>query len=227
MDNQRPRIAKARIGCLAAALVAIGWLAAAPAATAQPAAAEAQPVRDAGAEQFVQSQGQRLVSILADKSDSADDRLHAFRAALHDIADVPRITRFVLGKYARTITPDQMQRFAAVFEDYEQNVYFQRLSDWHGDTLTVTGSLVLKPGDVIVKSNISGGDLKKPTPVAWRVRGSGSDWKVEDVQAEDIWLTILQQKDFVSTIDFHSGDIERLISQLQAQTQAAAPGADH
>jgi ABC-type transporter MlaC component len=28
-----------------------------------------------------------------------------------ELADVPRITNFVLGKYARTITPDQRARF--------------------------------------------------------------------------------------------------------------------
>ena len=119
MDNRRRQKPLARI-VLATAVALTGVLAASIQAPARAAGIE-QP-RDQGAEQFVQTQGQRLISILAGKSANTADRLQAFRAAVDEIADVPRISRFVLGKYARTITPAQMQRFAPVFEDYTQNV---------------------------------------------------------------------------------------------------------
>src|SRR6185437_11029752 len=135
--DQRRRTVIARIACVAGAIGSLGLAASLPAlARAEQAAPQPGAARDLGAEQFVQTQGQRLVTILVDKSRSADVRIRAFRDALHDIADIPRIARFTLGKHARTITPDQMQRFLAVFEDYEQNVYRQRLTDFHGDTLT-------------------------------------------------------------------------------------------
>lgn len=190
---------------------------------------ELQATRDQGAEQFVQAQGQRLVSILADKSRSTADRMLAFRGAVDEVADVPHITKFVLGKYARTITPAQMQRFAAAFEDYTQNVYQQRLADFHADTLTVTGSLARKPGDVVVKTTVTGGDAKQPTQLLWRVLGSGSNWKVVDVAVSGVWLAFTQKDDFVSTIDDHDGDIDALIARLEQLTRrrAAAPDVAH
>ena len=109
MDNRRRQRTLARIA-LATAIAFTGPLAASIQAPAY--AAQAEAPRDQDAEQFVQAQGQRLVSILADKSQSMADRMLAFRDAVNEIADVPRITRFVLGRYARSITPDQMQRFA-------------------------------------------------------------------------------------------------------------------
>lgn len=228
MDNRRRQRPLARIA-LATAITSIGLLAAsiqAP-ARAESQSQQSQAPRDQGAEQFVQAQGQRLVSILADKSQSTADRMLVFRAAVNEIADVPYITRFVLGKYARTITQDQMQHFAAVFQDYSQDVYQKRLADFHADTLTVTGSLAREPGNVVVKTTVTGGDTKQPTKVSWRVRGSGSNWKLVDVEVSGVSLAFTQRSDFVSTIDDNDGSIDALISRLEATTRrrAAVPAA--
>ncbi len=220
------RVALARVA-MATAIALTGLLTATMPAPAR--AALAGTARDAAAEQFVKVQGQRLVSILADKSQSKADRIRAFRAAVDEVADVPKITRFVLGKYARTITPAQMQRFAPVFQDYAQNVYRQRLANFNADTVTVTGSLARKPGDVVVATTVSGGDAK-PAAVSWRVMGSGAGWKVVDVEVAGVWLAITQQDDFVSTIDNHGGSIDALISRLEELTRGQAAGdaaADH
>ena len=184
-------------------------------------AAQAQASRDAGAEQFVQTQAQRVVSILNDKSRGEPDKIRAFRGIVDEIADVPRITTFVLGKYARTITPAQRDRFNVVFREYAQNVYEKRLGDFHGETVKVVGSTVRKPGDVVVNTVISGGKVSQPVAASWRVLGGGSSWKVVDVQVSGIWLAITQQQDFVSTTDNAGGNLDVLIGQLQKQVEQA------
>ncbi len=187
-------------------------------------AAHAQAARDAGAEQFVQTQAQRVITVLNNRSEGNGDKIRAFRGIVDEIADVPRITTFVLGKYARTATPAQHQRFATVFRQYAQNVYEKRLGDYHGESVKVTGSVVRKPGDVVVNTSISGGKLDQPVQASWRVLGSGSSWKVVDVQVAGIWLAITQQQDFVSTIDNNGGNVDVLIGQLQKQVQQQDAG---
>ena len=203
----------------AAAAAAIVLGAAAPINALAPAAALAQAPRDAGAEQFVQTQAQRVISVLSDKSQSPADKIRVFRGIVDEIADVPRITSFVLGKYARTATPAQQARFAKVFREFAQNVYESRLGDFHGETVKVTGSVVRKPGDVVVNTTIAGGKLSQPVQASWRVLGSSSSWKVVDVQVSGIWLAITQQQDFVSTIDNAGGNVDALIAQLEKQVQ--------
>lgn len=188
-------------------------------------AALAQAPRDLGAERFVQVQAQRVISILGDGSRSNPDRIRDFRAVVNEIADIPRITHFVLGKYARTATPAQTQAFAAVFHEYAQNVYEHRLGDFHGDTVRVTGSVMRKPGDVVVNTTVSGPSNSEPVQASWRVLGSGSSWKVVDFEVAGVWLAITQQQDFVSTIDNNGGRIDALISQLEAQNQRQAAAA--
>ena len=127
-----------------AAAVALAMCAAAPLNALAPAEALAQAPRDMGAEQFVQVQAQRVISVLNDKSESNADKIRTFRGIVDEIADVPRITNFVLGKYARTITPAQRAKFAPLFREFAQNVYESRLGDYHGESVKVTGSIVRK-----------------------------------------------------------------------------------
>lgn len=177
--------------------------------------------RNAAAEQFVQIQAQRALDILANHRDDVATEKQLFRAFVDQVADVPRITYFVLGKYSRTITPPQRDAFAAVFRKYASNVYESRLKEYHGESLRVTGSISRTPSDVVVNSVVAGGALKEPLPVSWRVLGEDDGWRVVDVQVKGVWLAITEQQDFVSTIDNAGGDINVLIGQLQRQVQTA------
>lgn len=208
--NARPTRRLARFAVVA--LVGIGAL-----SQARPALAQA--ARAPQAEQFVQTRARRVISVLADKSQSDAQKKATFHTAIDQLADVPKITNFVLGKYARTITPDQRPRFAAAFRVYVENVYRNSIDAYQGEKLTVTGSTVRKPGDVIVNTTISGGQIGQPLPVSWRVLGGGTSWKVVDVQFKGVWLAITQQQDFVSTIDNAGGNIDVLIAQLQRDGQ--------
>lgn len=202
-----------RRGANAALLAFFG---AAAMTAAGPAMAQA---RDPGAEAFVQAKAQRVISVLANKGMTDTQKKQVFHQAVDELADVPRITNFVLGKYARTITPDQRARFAPTFRAYAEKVYQDRIDDYRGEVLKVTGSVVRKPGDVIVNTTISGGQISQPLPVAWRVLGGGQTWKVVDVQFKGVWLAITQQQDFVSTIDNAGGNVDVLINQLQKSGQ--------
>jgi hypothetical protein len=111
-----------------------------------------------------------------------------------------------------------------VFRTYAEGVYQSRIDDYRGEHLKVTGSVVRKPGDVIVNTVMAGGQVSQPLPVSWRVLGGGA-WKVVDVQFKGIWLAITQQQDFVSTIDNAGGNIDVLIGQLQRGGQRRQRGA--
>lgn len=183
---------------------------------------QAQAARDASAEQFVLAGAQRVISVLADRSLSEAQKEAAFHRAIDDLADVPKITNFVLGKYARSITPEQKARFTPAFRSYAESVYRNRLNDYHGEVVKVTGSTVRKPGDVIVSTQVAGGQLSQPVLVVWRVLGGPGNWKAVDVQFKGVWLAITQQQDFVSTIDNAHGDIDVLIAQLQRDGKRSA-----
>lgn len=186
-----------------------------------PAATLAAAARNAEAEQFVQTEGQKALTIVTDRGLSTAAREAAFRQMIDRLADFQRISGFVLGKYGRVITPTQRQRFNVVFKGYAQRLFQTSLAGFKGNQLQVTGSVVRGPGDTVVNTVISGDPRSGPLPVAWRVLGASGSFKAVDVQARGVWLAITLQQDFVSTIDNAGGDIEVLIARLEAD---AAPG---
>ncbi|MEO6340834.1 MAG: ABC transporter substrate-binding protein [Caulobacteraceae bacterium] len=190
-----------------------------------PTAAVAQATRDAQAEAFVQAETTRGLAILNNSSLGTEGKKQAFRTFVDQIADVPRITSFVLGKYNRTITPEQRQAFNPVFREYANSVYETRLGEYRGETLKVTGSTVRRPGDVIVTSQVTGGARREPAKVSWRVIQADGRWRVVDVEVSGVWLAITQQQDFVSTMDNAKGDVNVLIGQLKRQSAAGTAGA--
>jgi len=200
----------------ALALAAGGVLAVAPTPFTAPAMAQSG-ARNAGAEQFVGIQAQRALTILSQHRGDVASEKRLFHAFIDQVADVPRITYFVLGKYSRSISPPQQREFASVFREYASNVYESRLNEYHGETLKVTGSVARSPTDVIVQTLVSGGKLDQPVAVSWRVIAEGGGWRVVDVQVDGVWLAITQQQDFVSTIDNAGGNVQVLIDQLKRQ----------
>lgn len=209
---RRPAAASAAL--LAAVLVGAPAMLMAPA----PAAAQVSARRDASAEAFVAAEARMALDILHNSGMSTAAKKAAFRQFVDRAADVPKITGFVLGKYRRSVSPQQYQDFAAAFRAYANNVYESRLSRYKGEDFRVTGSQVRTPSDVVVNSQVVGGELNRQANVAWRLnKDAAGRWRVVDVNIAGVWLAITQQQDFVSTLDNNRGDIGVLIGQLRGQ----------
>ena len=207
------------IVCLCMALSLGASLAAPSVAESQTAAIRSD--RDAAAEAFVLRQSNRALRILGDRNLSTEAKKEDFRKFVDEVADVPKITGYVLGNYRRSLTDAQYAAFAVAFREFANTVYETRLGVYRGETLQVVASTVRKPGDVIVTSEVVGGQTKEPLKVLWRVlQGPDGRWRAVDVQVEGVWLAVTEQQDFVSTLDNAHGDINVLIAQLKGERKA-------
>ncbi len=118
---------KRRLFFVAVCLCAIGiLLPSRPAAAADPAA-------------VVTSLGNQALKVLG-KNVDPNLRVARFRQLFSADFDVPGIARFVLGRYWRVATPAQQQEFLKLFTDYIALAYSNRLAEYSGETLRVTGS---------------------------------------------------------------------------------------
>ncbi len=186
-----------------------------------PAVALASPAgRDAIAEKFISERANIALGILNDKTASLPEKAKLFRGFVDETADVERITGFVLGKYRRQLTTEQMSEFSYLFRQYAINTYEKRLTEYGGERLRVIGSSVRKPGDVVVMTRIEGGDLDKPQPVKWRVLRQGDSWRVVDVEVLGVWLAITQQQEFVTLLDNSGGKPDVLMKELRGRLAA-------
>lgn len=173
---------------------------------------------DDAAETFVAENASKALTILADTSIELEDKEIAFRTLIDEITDVPKITRFVLGRYRRGADEAEMAEFAEVFRRYAIGVYEDRLGDYAGETLTVTGSTDRRPGDTIVHTEITGGSQDDALPINWRVLTDDDGvQKVIDVEVYGVWLAINQREEIVGIIQDHRGRIPAASQALRAK----------
>jgi phospholipid transport system substrate-binding protein len=176
-------------------------------------------------EAFVQNKASEALSILADKTLDKSAKAARFQGYVDSVTDVPRIARFVLGKYRRGVDPQKLSEFTTVFRQYASGVYEAQLDNFHGETLKVIGSQDRKPGDSVVNSVISGGQIEEPLTVNWRIRSRDGVHKVVDVQVFGIWLALQQRNEITSVIANNGGDINAAIAVLNTKIATGNFGA--
>lgn len=179
----------------------------------QPAAAGAD------AEKFMQGLIDQGFAILQDKSGGEAARKARFHDFVVENIDTEKTGLFALGQYRRDANPTDLGPYAIAFRDYVTAVYEARLSERREQSLKVTGSLDNKPGDVTVNAQANDPNATDPVKIAFRLNGTNGSYKVVDVQAAGVWLSIEQRDAFATFLGKNKGDIKALTADLTARAQ--------
>ena len=198
---------KQRLFFVAVCLCVIGiLLPSRPAAAADPAA-------------VVTSLGNEALKMLG-KNVDPNLRVARFRQLFSADFDVPGIARFVLGRYWRVATPAQQQEFLKLFTDYIALAYSNRLAEYSGETLRVTGSRPAPDGE-LVSSEIVRANGQPPARVEWLLTPQNGAYKISDVIVEGVSMAVTQRSEFASVIQRNGGQVEGLITALRQKTEGA------
>lgn len=199
--------------CALAVVVVVG-----AAALSQPAAA-ANP----DAERFTQGLIDRGFAILRDKSGGDAARKARFHEFVLQNVDADKTALFTLGQYRRGASQTDLASFMTAFRDYATAVYEARLEERQAVQLKVVGSVENKPGDVTVTSEAET-NSGEPVKIGFRLMGSNGSYKVVDVQAAGIWLSIEQRDQFSTFLSKNNGDVKALTANLVQQTARVRGG---
>ncbi len=179
------------------------------------------PIRamaDTRAETLIETQAASALAILANPDLSQTQKTTQFNEKIEQLAAVNIIARFVLGPYAKTASPAELAEFTNVFHDYALSIYQSELGKYGKETLKVQKSVDRKPGDSIVFTQLSGGALKAPSLVKWRVLNINGEAHVVDIEVGGIWLTQHQRAEITAIIDKNNGAISAAIDSLCAKS---------
>jgi len=195
-------------GIMAALVVAIAAFAAAEPATA------ATP-----AETFVSQNVQRGLTILNNHSISDTQRRAQFRDFLTSLTDIRRIALFTLGAARRTAAPADVESFVAAFREYAVAVYESRLNQYAGQSLRVTGSSDVGPGDTVVTTVLVDPNGKtngqEPIEVDFRVVQENGKFVVIDASIVGVWLGQEEREQFTSFLQQNNSNLPALTQHLQ------------
>ena len=145
-----------------------------------------------------------------------------FQVLLERDFDLPRIGRFVLGRYWNGATDTEKQDFAKLFEAYVVRSYSLRFSEYSGETVKVMGARPQSADNTIVASQIVPPDGGAPTKVDWIVNKKGDDYRIIDVNVEGVSMSMTHRQEFATVIEHTGGGVTALNKALEQKLNAAS-----
>lgn len=162
------------------------------------------------------------IANIADRQAVDTERETKFRALLESGFDIPRISRFVLGRYWAGASDQERQRFAALFEEWIVRSYAARFKEYSGETIKVTGSRMESETSTVVLSQFIKANAP-PAKVEWHVRKlPDGSFKIIDVAVEGISMALAQRDEIASVADRSGGTTEGLNKALEARLAGTA-----
>jgi len=161
-----------------------------------------------------------IANITTQAADS--DRETKFRALLERGFDIPRISRFVLGRYWASSSDQERQRFSTLFEDWIVRSYAARFKEYSGETIKVTGTRTESETSTVVLSQFIKGSAP-PAKVEWHVRKfADGAFKIVDVSVEGISMALAQRDEIAAVADRNGGTTAGLNKALEARLTETA-----
>ena len=175
----------------------------------RPAVAEQDP-----AAQLVQTAADQVIA--AARASAGAPREAGIRRVLEAHFDLAYMGRSTLGNYWNQATPEQRERFLRANTSAEARAYAQRFGQYRGQTLTVGRVNSRGTGVILVDSKLNQSE-GEPVALQWEVHNEGQGPRIVDVKTEGVSMIMTRRADFVSYIRNHGGQVEPLISELEAR----------
>jgi phospholipid transport system substrate-binding protein len=157
------------------------------------------------------------IANITDRKEAESDREMKFRALLETGFDIPRISRFVLGRYWNAASDEQRQRFAGLFEEWVVRTYSARFKEYSGEVIRVIGTRAESEISTVVTSQFSSANGAPPAKVEWHVRKQADgSFKIIDVSVEGISMALTQRDEIASVADRNGGSADGLNRALEA-----------
>jgi phospholipid transport system substrate-binding protein len=163
---------------------------------------------------FVRATGERILAAMR-SAGSVDERRKIVGPIIDQTIDVDGVAQFCLGRFWRTATPDQQQRYLKLFHEVLIGNITSKLGEYQEVKLTV-GRAQTRDDNQVVTTTIERAN-NPPTTVEWVVANVASNPKVIDVIAEDTSLRITQRSDYASFLSHNNNDIDKLIRAMKDQ----------
>jgi phospholipid transport system substrate-binding protein len=175
---------------------------------------------------FVSDLVSQALKAVDNKQFTEQDRAKHFRELLAQDFDMPRIGRFVLGRFWNDASDQDKQQFQKLFEEYVVRSYAKRFSEYNGETVKIMGSRAESETSTLVQSQILRPNGAPPAKVDWRVRKGDNGFKIIDVDVEGVSMVLTQREEFSSVIQRNGGvaGLNKTLQEKLASGDADAPG---
>lgn len=157
-----------------------------------------------------------IKTLQAGKAAGAAGRAKVVGPAVEQTFDLPFMTRLAVGPDWTKMSADDQAALERAYARYAVANWAKNFDNYSGQKLELDGPVQDRGGDKLVKTKLTGPSMT-PVPLAYRMRDTGSGWKVIDVYYNGgISQVTAQRSDFASTLQ--SGGAKALAAKLDSLT---------
>jgi|TARA_R110001583_G_scaffold17679_2_gene71377 phospholipid transport system substrate-binding protein len=182
-----------------------------PNTPATPSIMEIAATQDPG--DFVRRLGDEAISELAGEKVTDSSRQNRFIGLMKKYFEMDQVARFVLGRYWRSLSDQELGEFADLLQKYLALNYASKFKDFDGEKFVVGESFENKK-DTFVNSQVVRPD-GPPVKIVWRLREFDGNLRIIDVSIEGISMGITQRDEFASVIQNNGGKVQALTDLLK------------
>jgi phospholipid transport system substrate-binding protein len=122
---------------------------------------------------------------------------------------MPRIARYVLGRYWLGASDQDRQAFASLFRRWVVRTYAVRFKGYSGEQVHVVGTRPEGDGSVVTTEIISASGAP-PVTLEWRVAGQNGAYKILDIDVAGISMALTERQEISSAIERNGGTVAGL-----------------
>jgi phospholipid transport system substrate-binding protein len=157
-----------------------------------------------------------IKTLQAGKAAGATGRAKVVGPAVEQTFDLPFMTRLAVGPDWAKMSADEQAALQKAYARYAVANWAKNFDNYNGQKLELDGPVVDRGADKLVKTKLTGPG-SSPVSLAYRMRDTGSGWKVIDVFYNGgISQLNTQRSDFASTLK--SGGAKALVAKLDSLT---------
>ena len=165
---------------------------------------------------FVEKLGKQVVEKVSNTEITEQERYNNFKTLYLSSFDNYYISRFVLGRYWKTIDKGILKQFVDSFNNYIVATYAPKFKGWEG-TFKAVESL-FENNYYNVKMDI----LNKDGPtlkMMWKIYiNKNEEFKILDVNIDGVSMLVTQRAEFLSVIKNHPNGVKGLIDAMDKKT---------
>jgi len=172
---------------------------------------------------FIDNLANQALKILNEALPEAE-RERRFKPILQDNFDIPRISRFVLGRHWSAASDQEKQEFQTVFADHLLRTYANLFGKYNGQTVKVDRVEPAGENTSVVYSQIIDPAGAPPVKVVWRVIGTANDYRISDVSVDGVSQLLTYRDEFADVMQRQGGGVSTLIRLLRERLSSAGGG---
>lgn len=152
-----------------------------------------------------------------------EGRAQKMAPALDQTYDFPFMAEKALGRYWKTLTPDQQKRWVDAFRRMTVYTYASRFNGYDGEKLDILGAEPSLRGTVIVRTQIAPKD-DEPVAINYRMHEVDGSWKAIDAYMDGAVSELaLRRSEYTSA--FKRDGFDKLVeSMLQKAKETKGKG---